>query len=234
MRRCLMAILVVGLVSLTSRDAAAQPSEEDYAAYFALTLTPVGSHAPIVHAPGAKGVKSPSSFALRLSHYSQEGTDGTNNLAASYLMPAGSNANVGVTAGYIMPSCDDCDGVFNAGADLHSTLWNSGTGTSINMQGSLGWAKEDGVTALSVALGVPLAYSMTQASKSRVSFFVTPGFGWGRLSEDESLSGTRPMVGAGAAWQAAGGWGLHASFQKIMIEEGGNTFGVGFSYNMGK
>lgn len=236
MRRCLSALLVAGLVAIPARDAAAQPSIEDAAAYAALILTPVGANAPIMVWPGARGVKSVSSFSARVSHFSQEGSDGTNNLAATYSLPAGANAALGFTAGYIMPSCDGCDGVFNAGADVSSTLWSSASGTSLNMQGSFGYATEDGITAMSVALGVPLAYTVTQASKSKVSFFVTPGFGWGRLSADgsESLSGTRPLVGAGAAWEAAAGWGIHAAFQKVIIENGGNNFGVGFSYRMGK
>jgi len=227
MRRCLAAILVVGLVSLTSRDAAAQPSEKDLVAYAALSLTPVGSHVPMT-------MPKANAFGLRLSHFAQEGTDGTNNLAGSYFMKAGSNALVGATAGYIMPGCDGCDGVFNAGLNLSSTLWSSTGGANVGLSGDLGWAKEDDVTALSAAIGVPLGFSIQQASKSTVSFFVQPAFGYGRLSAaGESESGTRPIIGAGAAWTAAGGWGLHAAFNKVMIEEGGNTFGVGFSYKLG-
>ena len=227
MRRCLAAILVVGLVSLTSRDAAAQPSAKDIVAYSALVLTPVGAHTPMM-------MPKANSFALRLSHFSQEGTDGTNNLAGSYFMKAGANALVGGTVGYIMPSCDGCDGVFNAGLNLNSTLWSSTGGANVGLSGDFGWASEDGATALSAAIGVPLGFSVQQASKSSVSFFVAPAFGWGRLSDDgASESGTRPIIGAGAAWTAAGGWGLHAAFNKVMIEDGGNNFGVGFSYKLG-
>jgi hypothetical protein len=227
MRRCLMAILVVGLVSLNTREAAAQPSEKDIVAYTALSLTPVGSHSPIMMAKA-------NAFAFRLSHFSSEGTDGTNNLAGSYFMKAGSNALVGATAGYIMPSCDGCDGVFNAGVDLNSTLWSNASGAAVGMAGNLGWAKEDDLTALSAAIGVPLSISKEQASKSRISAFIQPAFGFGRLSAaGESESGTRPIIGAGAAWQSAGGWAIHGAFNKVMIENGGNTFGVGFSYQMG-
>ena len=227
MRRCLAAILVVGLVSLTSRDAAAQPSEKDLAAYGALSLTPVGSHVPVM-------MPKANAFALRLSHTAPDVGDGSNNLAGSYFMKAGSNALVGGTLGYIMPSCDDCDGVFNAGLGVSSTLWSSAGGASIGMTGDLGWASEDEVTFLSAAIGVPLSFSVQQASKSTISFFVAPAFGYGRVSADAgSESGTRPIIGAGAAWTAAGGWGLHAAFNKVMIEDGGNNFGVGFSYKLG-
>ena len=228
MRRCLAAILVVGLVSLTSRDAAAQPSEKDYAAYIALSSTPVGAHTPIM-------MPKANAFAFRYSRYAPpEGLEGNNNLAGSYFMKAGANALVGATLGYVMPGCTDCEGFVNAGLDVHSTLWSSTGGAAVGMSGNFGWANDDGTTAMSAAISVPLAYSVQQASKSTISFFVAPAFGWGRLSEDDvSESGTRPIIGAGAAWTAAGGWGLHAAFNKVMIEDGGNNFGVGFSYKLG-
>jgi len=227
MRRCLMAILVVGLVSLSTSEASAQPSLKDVAAYSALVFTPVGSHAPMQ-------MQKANAFAVRFSHFSQEGSDGTNNLAGSYFMKAGSNALVGGTLGYIMPGCDNCDGVFNAGVNLNSSLWSNASGAAIGMSGDLGWAKEDETTFLSAAIGVPLSISKEQASKSRISAFVAPGFGFGRVSADAgSESGTRPIIGAGAAYQAVGGWALHAAFQKVMIENGGNNIGLGFSYKMG-
>lgn len=228
MRRCLAAILVVGLVSLTSRDAAAQPSVNDQAAYLALSLTPVGSHTPIM-------MPKANAFALRYSRFSEEGTDGSNNIAGSYFMKAGANALVGATVGYLLPGEDGAENVLNAGLHLNSSLWSSANGASIGLAGDLGYATLDGLSAVSAAIGVPLSYSVTQASKSTVSFFVAPAFGWGRVSPEgfDSESGTRPVIGAGAAWTAAGGWGIHAAFNKVMIEDGGNTFGVGFSYKMG-
>jgi hypothetical protein len=90
---------------------------------------------------------------------------------------------------------------------------------------------------LSLAVGVPLAMSFQQASKSRIGLFVTPGFGWGRISASGSgasgsESGTRPLVGAGASWTSATGMGLHLSYQAVVIENGGNNIGLGFSYKM--
>jgi hypothetical protein len=32
---------------------------------------------------------------------------------------------------------------------------------------------------------------------------------------------------------AAAGWGLHASFSKVFIEDGGNSIGIGFSWKLG-
>ena len=227
MRRCLMAILVVGLVSLSARDAAAQPSVKDVAAYVALQVTPVGAHTPLM-------MPKANAFALRVSQFSPKVGDSDMNLAGSYYMQAGSNALIGGTVGYGMPGCDGCDGYFNAGVDLNSQLWSSTGGAAIGMTGNFGWASREEATALSAAIGVPLSFSKEQTNKSRISAFVQPGFGFGRISEaGTSESGTRPIIGAGAAWQAAGGWALHAAFNKIMIEDGGNNFGLGFSYKLG-
>jgi hypothetical protein len=227
MRRCLMAILVVGLVSVNTREASAQPSAKDVAAYVALQSTPVGAHTPVM-------MPKANAFAFRVSQFSPKVGDGTTNLAGSYFMTAGSNALVGGTLGYSMPSCDACEGIFNAGLDLNSSIWSNASGAAIGMSGNLGWAKDEDVTALSAAIGVPLSISKEQSNKSRISAFIQPGFGFGRLSADAgSESGTRPIIGAGAAWQAAGGWALHAAFNKIMIEDGGNNFGLGFSYKLG-
>jgi hypothetical protein len=239
MRRCLMAILVVGLFMLAPRDAAAQ-SEKDLVAYAALTFTPVGALTPIMISPGTKGDKSFNSFAGRFSHFAPNGGgDGMNTMGATFYRKAGMNAAVSGTAAYL--TCNGCDGLFMVGADVHSSLWNSkpakgsSSATSINLQGSLGYGSESGTNALSFAVGVPVAVSIQQASKSVVGLFIAPGFGFGRMSASgASESGTLPMLGAGASFTSAAGWGLHASYQKILISSvSGNTMGLGFSWNLG-
>lgn len=235
MRRSLTAILVVGLVSFASRDAAAQPSIGDQAAAGALQGTPVGlipMAQPTVNA-----------ISARFSHYSPKVGDGDNTIAATYAMKAGGNAVVSGTAGYTMVGCPSgatCDNGFMLGGDVHSKLWSNGaTGQNsafgVNLQGSLGYAKAGDISGLSAAVGIPLTWSMEQASKSKVALFATGGFGWGKLKDDASNfdeSGTRPYFNVGGAWMAPAGWGIHAGFSKVMIEDGGNNFGVGFSWNL--
>lgn len=240
MRRCLAAILVVGLAMSVPRDAAAQPSEQEAAAYAAFITTPLGALSPIMIAPGTKGDKSFSSFAGRYAHFApQGGGDGTNTFGASFYHKAGMNAAFSGTAAYL--TCSGCDGLFMAGADVHSTLWNSATtarstsATSINFQGGLGYGTQDGNNALSISAAFPLAVNFMQASKSNFGLYLAPGYMWGRVSGGGvSESGAIPFVGAGASWMAAAGWGIHASYQKgIVADVSGNTFGVGFSWNMG-
>ena len=240
MRRCLTAVVVVGLFSLTSRDAAAQVSAGDLAAYAALNTTPIGALTPIMVSPGTKGEKAFNSFSGRFSHFSPSGGgNGSNQFGATFYHQAGMNAAVSGTLGYISPSCTGCDGATMLGGDVHSTLWNNAAAKSTsemsaNLQGSLGYGHMKNGSALSLAVGVPLAFSMEQDSKSRIGLFVTPGFGWGRLSATggTSQSGTRPLVGAGASWTSPAGWGLHLSYQAVVINNGGNNVGLGFSWRM--
>ncbi|MEX2153139.1 MAG: hypothetical protein WD825_07350 [Gemmatimonadaceae bacterium] len=246
MRRCLMAILVIGVVAITPRDAAAQVLEAaDYAAW-ALGGTPAGGLTPMMAAPGTKGEKAFNNFSGRFSHHAPKTGDGSNSIGASFLTAAGSNAAVSGTIGYLMVACPagaTCDNVIMLGGDVHSTLWNSATDankttrTSVNLQGGLGYGKQGDLGYLSAVVGVPLAISMEQASKARISAFINPAFGWGRVSMSGaagsgSESGTTPMVGLGGSWTAPAGWGLHASFNKILVEDSGNSFGLGFSYNL--
>lgn len=244
MRRCLTALIVVGLVSVSSRDAAAQPSSQDYAAYGALLGTPVGAFTPILAAPGTKGENGFNVVAGRFGMHSPKTGESDNSLGASAFYRAGQNATISGTLGYTMVGCPTgatCDNGLMLGADVHSSLWNSAgntpTSMSVNLQGSLGYGKYGDVGALSMAVGFPLAMTMEQASKARFSAYFSPGFGWGRLAVDAggatvSESGTRPMFSLGGAWMAPGGWGLHAAFQRVVIEDGGNNFGLGFTWAM--
>jgi hypothetical protein len=230
--------LVVGLISLNNRDAAAQPDAKDLAAYAALGTTPVAALVPMVVSLGAAS----SSFTANISHFSPKSGDGDNTIGASYFRKAGANAVVAGTVGYTQVGCPSgasCDNTIMLGGDVHSRLWDnsaakSTTNTSINLQGSLGYGKTGDVNSLSAAVSFPLAISMEQASKARFGAFVRPGYGWGKLSQTGvSESGMLPFVGAGASWASPAGWGLHASYNRVIISDvAGNSFGVGLNWNL--
>lgn len=237
MRRMFAAVVLFALVSLPARQAQAQVTVEEAAGYYSIISTPAGALAPMLVSPGTRGENAFSGFSVRFSNWAPKGGgDGANTLGATWAFRAGSNAAIGATAGYLMPGCTGCDGQFMAGADLNSTLWNSTGGASINLQAALGWGNDsqNDVTSISTVVGFPFAYSRVAADKSRLSVFASPGYGWGRASGGgASMSSGFPMMGAGGGWEAAGGWGLHASFQKVFVSDiSGNTFGLGFSYKM--
>ena len=238
MRRYSAALAVLALVAMNSRDAAAQVTAEDAAAYFALTTTPVGTFTPIIMQRDA--VQGFTTVAGRFGMFSPEAGDGNTSFGGSGYFRAGANALISGTLGYTMVGCPTgatCDNGLLLGGDMLSELWksagNTGTNMNVNLQTSLGWAKFGDASALSAALGVPLGLSIDQASKARLSFHVTPGFGWGRMDNGTtSTSGTRPMYSLGGAWTAPAGWGLHVGSQQVMIDGGGNTIGAGFSWKM--
>ena len=243
MRRLSAALFVLALLAVNTRDAAAQPSSQDVAAYYALSTTPAGTFTPIMMQRDA--VKGFTTVAGRVGMFSPSGGgDGNTSLGASGFFRAGSNALVSGTLGYTMVGCPSgttCDNGMLIGADLLSELWKSAgnTGTSMNVNSllSAGWSSFGDVSSLALAVGAPLTLTMEQASKARLSFHVTPGFGWGRMAADfsgtsVSESGTRPMFSLGGAWVAPAGWGVHVGFQQVMIDNGGSTLGAGFSWKM--
>ena len=68
-----------------------------------------------------------------------------------------------------------------------------------------------------------------------MTVFVTPGFGYGRLSEDgESESGTRPMLGLGLRLRTTSGIGFSIGAQKVFIDDGEMVMGAGLSIATGK
>jgi hypothetical protein len=242
MRRLSAALFVLALLAVNTRDAAAQPTAQDVAAYYALSSTPAGTFTPIMMQRDA--VKGFTTVAGRFGMFSPNAGDGNTSLGASGFFRAGSNALVSGTLGYTMVGCPSgatCDNGMLVGADLLSELWKSAgnTGTSMNVNSlvSAGWSGFGDVSFMSAAVSVPLTMTMEQASKARLSFHVTPGFGWGRMAQDisgtsASESGTRPMFSVGGAWVAPAGWGLHVGYQQVMIDNGGNTIGAGFSWKM--
>jgi hypothetical protein len=231
-------------ITMTAGTAIAQPSAGDVAAWGAMMATPIGAFAPMSAGP-MKGVAvTGKSAALRLSNWKQTGaTDGVMNIGGTYVTKAGTNAVLNATAGYSMPGCSGCDGTVMLGADVVSPLWGqpataeNSMALNANLQGSLGFGKNmgtNGPTALSLAVGVPVGMTMEQANKSKIALFVTPGFGFGRLSANSaSESGTRPFFGLGGEWTSPAGWALHLGIQKVMIDNGPTNLGAGFNWKLG-
>jgi hypothetical protein len=95
-------------------------------------------------------------------------------------------------------------------------------------------------TSLSAALGLPLALVARSGTMALVPH-LTPRFAYGRLSlefeesggvsEEDSESGTRFMLGGGLELLfGASGFGIDLGFQKVFIEDGDTVLGFGLSY----
>jgi hypothetical protein len=247
MRRFTAALLVLGLVSVTTRDAAAQPSDKDIAAAAAIAYTPVGAFTPFAL---NKGWDANGKFGLagRYGMLSPKVGDSDNSIGATGSMGVGTNAVVSGTLGYTMVGCPSgttCENGMLLGADILSSLWSSATNAMhVKFQGSLGWSSfGDAGSFLSAVVGAPLVWVVDQSraakgTNGRASLFLQPGFGWGRMSQDtpvgsQSESGTRPLISAGGQYVMSSGMGIHVGYTRVIIEDAANVFGLGVTWNFG-
>jgi hypothetical protein len=236
------------LTSLTSLGAAASaqaqgPSVGDLAGYVALSATPVGAMTPVVTSAMLGRIAKGYTVSGQYGHLSGDNGSGFNSFGASVSMPV-SGFSLGGSLGYISPSAQGSKGNMMLGLNGESNLgaWALGDGKNANLftmsaRGDFGWANPDdgtgtnnSVTALSLSAGVPFALVLKNGDMTWAPF-VTPGFGWGRLSATgASESGTRFMMGAGLGMTHRNGWGVSVGMQKVFIDQGKTVFGLNLSY----
>jgi hypothetical protein len=225
--------LALTLLAVAAPAARAQ-SIGDYVAYFALTVTPQAALAPLQF--GADAATAPGSIDLRYGRISYGSDENFDDFALSASAPVGPG-RLGATLGAV--TCDGCDALLMLGLDYEQAMFvqqHEGNALAIGLAPAIGVAKptggQDGL-AMSASLGLPL--SISSGSDNRVTVFVTPGFGYGRLSEDgESESGTRPMLGLGLRLRTTSGIGFSIGAQKVFIDDGEMVMGAGLSIATGK
>jgi hypothetical protein len=242
MKRLLTTLAVAALVVFPVTPVGAQ-SDNDYSAWFALITTPVGALVPTVVTPTIKreltpDTKTTKAWAFNLSRwkFDESSEDPVYNLGGTFMSEVGRNAILGGTLGYAQPTCSGCDGWAMAGADLHSAVWESAAGRAkesqtiftVVLKGSLGISQylgEGSGNSMSVAGSVPLVMRMDQPNGSSFAAFLSPGWGFGRVSSSgESESGTRPMVSGGISWTTVSGVGLNFGIHKVLIDDPSGVF----------
>jgi len=220
-------LTLLGLVAAASPTRASAQDEGDFAAYVALNFTPLGAFVPL--APPASVARG-SAFVF---HYGNldlgSGSDGSlHNFALGGDFSTG-RGRVGLTLGGT--TCDGCDGNIMAGLDYTATLTHNVV--SVALRPALGFSKplEGDGTALSFGLSLPVGAELSGATGPVFTPFLVPGIGFGHVSgNDDSESGTRPMLGGGLAISGRqSAFAAHVGFQKVFIEDGEMTFGLGFS-----
>ncbi|HXQ78144.1 MAG TPA: outer membrane beta-barrel protein [Gemmatimonadaceae bacterium] len=237
------AIVLTSLTSLgVAASAQAQTSLGDAAAYLALSTTPVGAMTPVVSSAMLGRIAKGYSVTGQYGHLSDDAA-GFNSFGASISMPL-SGFSLGGSLGFMSPSADGSKSNLMLGANAETNLgaWALGQGKNANLftlsaRGDLGWANPDdgtgtdnSITALSFSAGAPLALVLKNGDMTWAPF-VTPGFGWGRLSANgASESGTRFMMGAGLGMTHRNGWGVSVGMQKVFIENGKTVLGLNLSY----
>lgn len=207
-------------------------------AYAAINSTPAGALAATSW--GVDAIKSNPTYDLRYGRMSYEGdfSVSTYGLGASAAFAGG---RLGGAFG--VQNCDGCDNTYMFGADYERSLFQGKVSPSaqyaIGVQPALGYGRSTSqdingndvsANALSMAVGVPV--SITGGKAWRTSAYVTPGFGFGRISsEGDSESGTRPMIGAGARVRhVESGFGALVNLQKVVLDGGKTQLGLGLSW----
>jgi len=235
MRKFALVLTSVSTLGIAASTAQAQ-SVGDVVGYVALSSTPVGAMTPTVSSAMLGRVAKGYEMAGRYGHLA----DGFNTFGVSASMPV-SGFTLGATLGYLSPTCPSgttCDGNMMLGLNGETRLGELAISDAkkdpakitLGLRSDFGWAKPDQVTALSLSAGVPVAL-VARSGSMTFAPFITPGFGWGRLSDSgASESGTRFHLGAGVGMINANGWGVSVGMQKVFIEQGKTVFGLNLSY----
>lgn len=203
----------------------AQSSEKDVAAWTGIMLSPAGAFPAMQLAGGGK------QLAFHASTWNDAGADERqNSVGVSYSAPQSSRVRYGATMGWTEPSGGG--GVFLLGLDVTGDLLRravdaaAGSSFTADLKASLGMGNitaTPGGVVWSFVGQLPLGWQYTSASKSVLSAHVTPGFalaGTTDIGSEEAATGTRPVIGAGAAWTSAGGVGLHVGTQMVPLDLG--------------
>ena len=230
------------LTSLASLGVAAQaqqgPSVNDLAGYVALSGTPVGAMTPVVTSAMFGRIPKGYSIIGQYGHLS-DNVLGFNSFGVTASMPF-SGVSLGGSLGFMSPSAQGAKSNMMLGLNAETNLgaWALTDGKDANLftmsvRGDFGWANPQDLGLLSFSAGVPVALVLKSGDMTFAPF-VTPGFGWGRVSPTggTSESGTRFMTGAGIGFSHRNGWGASLGMQKVFIDQGKTVIGLNLSYGI--
>lgn len=231
----LLRFACMALLLLTVVPTARAQDAGDVLAYIALLFTPVGALPPEV-TPAMAGLTQTRTRAR--IQYGRVGDLDANNLGAGLDFSRG-RGSAGLTLGVGFRDCDGCDEIVMVGAHLDGVLGSRPLSTStpdvrlnVGLRGDVGFARADDATALTLAVGAPVSIS-APAGELRFVPFLTPAVGFGRLSDGDSESGVRFLLGGGVGLVGAGGLMLDIAFQKVFIDHGDTQVGIGVAWNIG-
>jgi hypothetical protein len=259
-------MLILAALS-TAVDAAVAQSADEQAAYAALIYTPVAGLPPLPPVADSLGRNLESGVKLlgRFGHMSRGGGSlSLNTFGVGVEVPRG-RLRLGATLAYLSASCnwewqgdDDCAGDIMIGGSVRTLLTNRSLDANdpprkgrqrakptnesrllIGFDGSVGYSPRQGETAMAIAAGVPTAVAL-QSGTIRIMPFITPGIGYGRLSDVTYCDCEAPaphgtfalMVGGGVGLEfGASGIGANVGFQRVLKSSGGATqLGVGVTW----
>ena len=224
MRAFIAATLLV-LTAVARPTTASAQDIDDIAAFAALTFTPTGGLVPLAPPIPGRG----SAFLLRYGMLDfGNGGPTLNNFVVGGDF-ALSNGRFGAALGY--STCDGCEGNITGSMDYTASLTQGKAMVAVRPAFGFSKPTEGSGSALSLAVSLPLGVDLSDGNGPHLIPYLVPGIGYGRISgDDDSESGTRPMLGGGFAITGRqSGLGVHFGFNKTFVEGGETTFGIGLS-----
>ena len=231
--RCLAAMLVCAPASLALGQSGGQAI-----GYLALVSTPTAALSPVAKQWMLPDPAQGFGVETQWGHVSGNGGS-INTFTSGIILPlAAGRGDVGFSAGTLRASCDggDCADYFVASSVVEGRVLESrmgGASCVLGLSGRLGFAKPSDATVLSAAASVPLSFAVNTQSNFQLVTLVTPGFGWGHISEgSDSQSGTRFMLGGGVGIiSSISGVGVTIGAQKVFISGGKLAVGAGLTWS---
>jgi hypothetical protein len=250
----LVRFVAVAALSLgIARASGAQVISDDEGAYRALQGTPLGALPPLMTSTILGRLQRYTQFSLRygyLSGFAVPGTgqtdkNGSNNVAASVVIPMSLGSTVTGTAGIWYPSKADVNGnrhasvLLGLGGDYRigsAALTDAAEAPifTFGLDGELGFGKPRSATLWSAGVGVPLAL-VTRGQGMQIGTFVVPMIGFGNFDASNQLggatfSGMRYSLGGGVGfYNQASTVSVNLGFQHVYISGAATLVGIAVS-----
>ncbi|HEX5438461.1 MAG TPA: hypothetical protein VFW98_15015 [Gemmatimonadaceae bacterium] len=234
----LMALSAGVLVAPISRAAGQGFDFSGVVGYLALVNTPTAGVVPVARQWMLAEPRTGTGVDVQYGRIADD-DDHFDDLVGGVSLPfAQGHADVAIQGGFFLPSCsgEGCDPEFVASAAVEGSLLRSSTPNAllnVGLAGRLGFGKPADATALSASVGLPISVAVGRAGGVQLVPFITPAFGWGRLSGGgDSESGTRLMLGGGlGVMNGKSGLGVNVGIQKVFIDGGRTVFGAGITWS---
>ncbi len=238
------ASLVAFVYATVASSSLASQSTSDLTAFSALVVSPIAALPPLATDNGTS-TPDRSTLDVRYGRWRYDINDAIHdNVGVSFTQRLGSTAtSVSLSAAYLSLSCD-CSGWGSAGVSILSQLWSSALpgpaetrrSMHVGLNLALGGARYAGAGAasgVSAAGELEIGGSTSFVANSRLALSVFPGFGMGHFSSaDATETGTRPMLGAAAAWKFRHGFSIDVGAERVVLSGGPTQLGAGVSWRL--
>lgn len=238
--------LVTALTLLIAAMATASGQSGVDAIRASLLLTPAGALPPLVTTTMQGEIQHGAAVAFRYGYVTEpDEFSGNNNVGITGIFPFGSAATLSLTGGWFSTTCKNCDQglMLSIGADKKLGDERIGSGRDaaqlrFTVNGEAGYGQPHGATVnsgsvFSVLVGVPISYISGSRARDEMRFvpFVTPGFGFGGFSGDNSRTGAAFVLGGGLGiYNRSHALALNIGIRYVAVSDAATQFGLGLVF----